>query len=142
LHYQLLDPSQQRLGSTFVLDPANPIAVRGPQNMVNRYLKLILTPKGTDPLRHEEGTGFPYLVGGNIGKIADVQPQVLIYVQDAFEQLQVLDRRSPTLDDDERVATAELQTFRILSADHVEIFVQLTNLAGTSVSVLIPLALS
>lgn len=141
LHYQLIDPAQQGPRSTFVLDPTNPIAVRGPQKAANRWLKVFLTPKGTDPLRRDEGTGFAFLPGSNVANPADVQQQLVAYVSDATEQVQAMDARNAMLDDDERVRNANLSAFNVLGPASIEFFVELVTLSGDRVLQLIPLAL-
>lgn len=140
LHFQLIDPSAQRAGAVFSFGFDQPLAVSGPQKMANRWLKLFFTSKGSHPVRRKEGTGFSSLIGGNVSAESDIEASLHLYIEDATEQLQELDRRARGIADSERIQSAQLTDFRAVRADAFEFWVELTSVSGERVQVLIPYA--
>ena len=142
LHIQLLDPSIQTYGANFSFGLASPIAVTGFQSLINRWMKIFMTPKGTQPLRLQEGTEFPYLIGSNVRDIGSLEATVAEYMDDATDQVQAVDRASPWLTKDQRLRAAALKQFNVVGASGIEFWVELTNQAGQRLQVLIPYLVS
>lgn len=142
LHFDLINPTDQEgRNAVFALDASRPTSVAGPQKLANRFLKAFLTSRGSNPLHRKDGTDFSFLVSGNVSDAQDVEPAVLLMIDDAAEQIRTIDRRSPWLGNDERLRTAELKTFRQIGATRYEITVELTTTSGTRLTVLMPFAL-
>lgn len=142
LHIQLLDPSEQTYGSNFTFNLENPILVTGFQSLANRWLKTFMTPKGSHPIRRTEGTEFAYLIGSNIDDPQSLQTTVAEYIDDATEQVRAVDLASPWLSSEERLQNATLVQFNVVAVDSIEFWVELTNLAGQRMRVLIPYAVT
>jgi len=140
LHIQLIDPTEQRLGANFTFGFREPILVEGLQKLANQWLKLFLTPKGTHPWRRKEGTNFLYLVGGNVDDPDTVQTAVLEYIEDATTQLKNIQVRQLALPDTERLLSVSLLQFVQVETLSFDIWVRVTNTAGSTLDVLIPYA--
>lgn len=142
LHLQQIDPTEQATrNAVFALDARNPIAISGPQKLLNRFLKLILTTQGSDPLHRKTGTDLPSLLGGNVLDEEDVKASVMLAVEDATTQIKEIDQKSPWLTASERLRAAELTAFREIGPTRYEVNVELTTTSGERVIVLLPFAL-
>lgn len=142
LHIQLVDPSEQTFGANFSFGIANPILVTGFQSLVNRWMKIFMTPKGSHPVRKTEGTEFPYLFGANVTDISTLEMTVAEYIDDAVQQVQAIDRAAPNLTPEQRLRSASLLQFNAVNASSIEFWVQLTNQANQRMRVLIPYLVS
>lgn len=141
LHLQQIDPTEQAArNATFRLDAANPIAVSGPQKLLNRFLKVILSTQGSDPLHRKAGTDFPSLIGGNVLDPEDVEAAILLCVEDAAAQIRAIDQRSPWLAANERLRSADMTAFRQIGPTRYEVTVELTTTSGERVTALLPFA--
>lgn len=153
LHYQIVQPPQdndpvplppgqirQHTGANFTFSLRNPIAVRGIQKLANHWLKIFLTPKGSNPIRKNEGTDFFNLIGSNVDPNDTLEGVVLLQIEDATNQLKDIQARSPWRDTDERLANVNLLLFNQLSVDAIEFWVEIVNVAGTRLPILIPYA--
>ncbi len=140
-HLQLIDPTAQRASSIFTYSFNQPRRVSGLQKLVNRWLKCFFTPRGSHPLRPTEGTDFPYLVGGNnITDVPSLEATVVLYIEDAVDQIKAIDKRSSWLSPDERMLSVSLLKFVQTAPDAIEFWVQVTNASGRRLNVLIPYA--
>lgn len=109
------------------------LKVKGPQALINRWVKTLMTPRGSDPLYPSEGTAFGNLVGANITDIdTDVQDMVYLSVEDANEQVrrQDIDGLYP---DNERLLSAEIIDYQA-NADGIEVYVRIKNMAEEAVT--------
>jgi hypothetical protein len=140
LHFQLIDPTNQRRKAVFTFGFANPIYVSGPQALVNRWLKVFMTPKGTHPWRHDEGTEFPALIGANFSTFDQLQVDVLDAIEDATAQVKAQDQKVPARRGNERLLSASLLRFVEVSPTEAEFWVEIQNVAGERINVLIPYA--
>lgn len=138
LHIQLIDPAQQTTGANFSFGLASPILVTGFQSLVNRWMKIFMTPKGSQPIRLLEGTDFAYLIGSNVSDLGSLEAVVAEYLDDATQQVQAVDRVSRTLTNDQRLRSAALIQFNAVPPSGIEFWVELTNQAGQRLRVLIP----
>lgn len=113
------------------------IAVRGFWKLITRWLKLFMTPLGTDPLRPEEGTNFTNLIGSNVTVLADVRDVVLLAIQSCNEQLSIMQQDAQP-DLDEMLNAAVLTGFETVGVDGFDAYVTISNLAGESIQVRLP----
>ncbi len=140
-HLQLIDPTAQRASSIFTYEFEGTRRIDGIQKLVNRWLKCFFTPRGSHPLRPTEGTDFPYLVGGNnITDVPSLEATVVLYMEDASDQIKAIDRRSSWLSTEERLRSVSLLRFVQTAPDAIEFWVQVTNVAGRRLNQLIPYA--
>lgn len=138
LHIQLLDPGQQTYGSNFSFALKAPILVTGFQALMNRWMKIFMTPKGSHPVRRQEGTEFAYLIGSNVADTASLQAVISEYIDDATAQVQAVDRANPSLPRTQRLRSATLIQFNATSPSSIEFWVELINEANQRMKVLIP----
>ena len=113
------------------------IAVQGIQKLVDRFLKCILTPAGTDISDPDYGTQLTSLFLGNIDS-AGLRQMVTLAVIQAEEQIRKYDviNGAP---EDERLSSAVVETFDPnTTGDGFEMTVLLKNVAGTTVRMLVP----
>lgn len=138
-HFQLIDPDQQGLArSNFSLNLARPIAVRGPQKLINRWTQCFFTTRGSDPVNPSFGTSFTSLVGGNtFGTSDDLRASIEIAVQDCNEQIRAIDAKSPWLEPGERLNSATIILYNPISEDKVEFWIEIQTLNGQRVTALI-----
>ncbi len=110
------------------------LKVKGPQALVNRWVKTLMTPLGSDPLRPEYGTTFSNLLAANISSMnTDMRDLVVIAVEEANEQVKEQDLRG-YFSDDERLQSAELMDFLEVPAGF-QVWVRIKNVAGVALSV-------
>lgn len=141
LHYQLLDPSIQRGGSNFRFSFVPPVAgTFAIQKLANRWLKRFVTRKNSNPSNLAEGTDFALLLGGNVDEIADLQASILLYLDDASDQIKEIDRRSASLSDDERLRSVNLLLFQQVGPSDIEFWVEVVSISGKRAQLLIPYA--
>jgi hypothetical protein len=136
IHLQLVDPGQQTGRGAFVFDLAALRLVNGPQKAFNRWVLLLLTPKGSNPVRPTEGTGFSalQLVANNA---KDLEAAVIEAFDDATEQLKTYDNDSPGLLQSERIRSASLTRFNYVNGS-LEVWALLTTMDGSRVQALLP----
>lgn len=131
IHFQPVPPDEVHGFKTFEFGYRAALKVKGPQSLVNRWVKTLMTPKGSDPLRASYGTAFGNLPGSNIsGKSPDVADVVNMAIQDANEQVMQQDIAG-LYPDNERLLSAELITIEISEAgDGFNVWVRINNVAG------------
>lgn len=113
------------------------LAVRGIQKMVNRYLKCLCTPKGTDISDSEYGTNLMNMFLGNVDT-RSLQQLVALAVQDAEAKIQQYDveNGAPI---DERLSGVTIENLVEDTANvGFNLTLVLSNVAGTKVRVLMP----
>ena len=137
IHFQPVPASETRGYKCFEFGYQAAMKVKGPQALVNRWAKTLLTPLGSDPLYPEEGTNFGGLVGGNIrGTSINIEDLVAIAFQEASDQVQEQDLEGQ-YPEDEQLQSAELLDFEE-SADGFVVWVLIKNVAGDELT--LPLA--
>ena len=134
IHYQPV-PADETYGfKCFEFGFAAALKVNGPQALVNRWVKTLMTPLGSDPLRTKYGTPFGNLVGNNIaGVTTDIRDLIVMSVEDANDQVKEQDLLG-YFASNERLQSAELMDF-VESADGIEVWVLIKNVAGDSLPV-------
>lgn len=139
IHIQLIDPTEQTWRAVFTFGRGAPIAVTGPQKLLNRWVKVFMTPVGSHPVRRSEGTRFSSLLRANV-EFDRVQPDILEAVDDATEQVRAADRQTPGRHPSEAIRSATVTRFNLLGASGVEFWVEIANMAGERIRVLFPYA--
>lgn len=114
------------------------VAVRGINKLMNLWLKIFLTPKGSDPTNLERGTEVPNLFGSNITSMQDVRDIVLLSIDDCNKQIFDI-QRTDVPDVDETLKTAVLTKFQKVTADRIEVYVSLSNLKNEEATLVLPL---
>jgi len=137
IHFQPV-PAEETSGyKCFEFGYQAALKVKGPQALVNRWIKTLMTPLGSDPLYPTEGTSFGGLIGGNIGKASvNLQDLIAIAFQEASSQVRAQDIEG-YFPDNERLQSAELMDFAE-SVDGIVVWVLIKNVAGDALQV--PLA--
>jgi hypothetical protein len=111
LHIQTLPEAEQRETFKFVsLGYVGGAGVKGFQQLINTWLRVFLTSKGSDPADLSFGTGFPDLIGSNLN-ISDARDIVLLSVDDCNEQVTAFQQADVTLTPSERLASATIIEF-------------------------------
>ena len=111
------------------------LKVEGLQSLVNRWVRMFMTPKGSDITDDNAGTEFAALIGGNIPPgDQDFVDIITLSMEDTNEQVkqQDLDGEYPS---DEQLANAELLRFNRPTADAVEFWVTIKNIEQESLVV-------
>lgn len=115
-------------------------SVSGVQAMMQRWVKIFMTPINSHPLRRNEGTGFYALVHNGQSDLTRVQSLLAQEVEAAAEQVRQMDRRTLTRPANERLRSATLSQFVRISPASAEFWVELSNMAGETAQVLLPYA--
>lgn len=105
------------------------IAVAGPQKMVNRFVKLLLTPKASDPWDPEAGTDYTRLIGSNVTDDQSVLDAVALVLTDCNAQMQALDRTNMPPPDDQ-FGNAVLTRVVKLDSGSYDVWLRITNATG------------
>jgi phage baseplate assembly protein W len=132
IHFQPVPVNDVSGTKVFTFGFQSALKVEGLQALVNRWVKTLMTPRGSDPLDPSAGTDFGNLIGTNIpktskGSIIDI---VAMAIDDASEQVQKQDitaRHGET----ESLDRANLLRFNMTSSgDGFEVWVEIKNQAG------------
>lgn len=139
IHFELVPPDQQvaASGRVFTFGYASAVGVKGPQKLVNRWIKCLCTLKGTDLLDATYGTGFPDLIGSNVSRREDFVDAMTLFVNDCNAQMFAFDQNQfPP--DDERLASATLTQIVARGVDGFDAYVTIKNAAGSLLLVQVP----
>jgi len=137
IHYQILPADQQVSARVFGFGFVSAIGVRGPQKLINRWLKCFMTPQGTDPYNPKYGTGFTDLIGSNIQSPTDVVDVISLAIQECNEQVRGFEAVNTT-PLDERLASATILQILQDGDDGFQVWIGITNAAGLQTPVLLP----
>jgi hypothetical protein len=132
IHFQPIMPPEDQYGfKSFTFGFVASLKIRGPQSLVNRWVKTFMTPKGSDLLHPSYGTDFGSLAGSNIvNDFSTLQDTVIMSIDDASDQVRRQDE-AETLDDDESLESAELGSFvPEPGGDGFNVWVVINNKAG------------
>ena len=134
IHFQPVSADERFGYKCFEFGFKAALKVRGPQALVNRWVKTLMTPLGSDPLRPSAGTTFSNLLSANMGRMnTDMRDLVVIAVEEANEQVKEQDLQG-YFSDDERLQSAELMEFVEVEAGF-DVWVHIKNVAGVALSV-------
>jgi hypothetical protein len=129
IHFQPVPADEVHGFKVFEFGFKASLKVKGPQSLVNRWVKTLMTPKGSDPLSPDDGTGFSNLVGGNVSEVTtDLADAIDLTIEEANAQVKDQDLEG-FFPDDERLEGTELLN-SIETADGIEIWVLIRNVAG------------
>ena len=137
IHYQPVEADQVRGTKVFTFAYKSALKVEGLQALVNRWVRVLMTPKGSDPVEPTFGTAFGDLVGSNIPKSArtDVIDIVSMAIDDASEQVQLQDRNG-SYPEEESLSSATISRFTSNTAgDGFEVWVTIKNRADEILTV-------
>lgn len=137
IHFQMLPIAEQTSTRVFGFGFVSAVGVRGPQKLINRWLKCFLTQQGTDPLTATYGTGFASLIGSNISSIPDIIDAVSLFILDCNAQIKALETANFT-PADEQLASATILKIVEQGDDGLQIWIGITNAAGLQTPVLLP----
>lgn len=117
------------------------LGVRGIHKLVCRFAKCFFTPKGSDLSDAQYGTTLMQFLGGSVSS-RDLSMLAAQAVEETVEKLREYDSLY-TLDDDERLLTAELLNVVPTSeGDGVDIYITIRNIEGSVAKFVFPLALA
>lgn len=139
LHIEGVPPEEVRGSRCFTFgDYRSPVGVQGIQKLVDRYLKCLCTPKGTDLSDLNYGTVLMQLFMSNVDE-RTVRQLATTAVRDAEEQIRALDVNSD-YPENERLSGVAIEYLNV-SQDNLtlEASLLLTNIAGTVVRLLVPI---
>lgn len=104
------------------------IKIRGPQALVNRWARTLLTPLGSDLLEPKSGTPLGNLIGANLSNSSDVSDIIQMAVFDANEQVQAQDSAG-SYPEDECLASASVERL-VTTADGLDVWIRLDTVSG------------
>lgn len=139
LHFQSLKESDA-LASTkiFTFGYADTLGVRGFQMLINTWLKVFFTRRGSDPTNLDRGTTFTNLIGSNTA-LDEAEDIVRISVEQANDQVRALQQNDTSLLARERLADAKLYRYAVdPTAPGFQAYVEILNEAGERMQVNIP----
>jgi hypothetical protein len=138
IYFQLVPASEQSgVSKFFTFGFKSAIGVKGPQKLINRWLKCLMTPQGSDPFNASVGTGFSDLIGSNIYGFQDVLDAVVLFIQDCNDQIFTWDRLYLP-PEDEMLLSASLVKLEPRGSDGFDAWVQIRNVAGIVVTLTLP----
>ena len=142
IHYQIVSIDQQRIaGRWFSFAFERALRVDGFQKLINRWLKHLFTPKGTDFFNRTLGTNFTNLIGANIASIRDATDAMTLFVDETNAQIRLQDRNNPSLADEEKLRSATLTDLVVNeTGDGFDVFILIENVAGQELQFLLPVS--
>ena len=140
LYIRPLTPEEVGSGGSgfyFTTGFAHTIAVKGFPKLLCQWMRIFMTPKGSDPIEPTLGTEFSKLIGSNVGVIEDLRDVVMLAVQDCNTQLSYM-QRGRVQAADETLLSASLVGFDTNGRDGFDAYVTLKNLKGNEATVALP----
>jgi len=133
IHIQPVPAGEVRGFKCFEFGFEAALKVKGPQALINRWVRTLMTPLGSDPLYPKEGTAFGRLIGANITEVTtDIQDLVSLAVEDANTQVRQQDIEG-LYPDNERLLSAEIIDY-VGAPDGFEVWVRIKNMAEQEVT--------
>lgn len=139
LHFQAVSPDDA-LSTTkiFTFGYADTLGVRGFQMLINLWLKVFFTRRGSDPTNLERGTAFTNLIGSNTA-LSEAEDIVRVCVEQTNDQVRAIQQNDTTLLARERLADAKLYRYTSdPTAPGFQAYVEILNEAGERLKVNIP----
>jgi len=131
IHFQPAAPEEQHGTRVFTFGFKASLKVAGPQALVNRWVKTLMTPKGSNPLDKAEGTAFGNLIGSNVSRRhRDVEDVLLLSIEDANEQVKRQDLIGMFPANERLVNATLLENEGRTWEDGFEIWVRIVNVVG------------
>lgn len=130
IHFQPVRPGEVYGYKTFTFGYEKSVKVNGPQALVNRWVKTLVTPKGTDATDLDYGTAFGDLFGSNISNLSNLKDAVFLAITDANDQVRQQDIEG-LYSQNERLRDAILVDVRAnKDTGFLETWVRISNTAG------------
>jgi hypothetical protein len=141
LHFESLSAEEQGFSSKiFTMDtPAFGVfGTKGPQWLINMWLKILFTRQGSDPTNLSRGTSFTNLIGSTVSP-SDAEDIVRLCVDEASNQLRAIQQNDTELTARERLASAKLIRYvEDNEGPGFKAYVEILNEAGERLKVNIP----
>lgn len=139
IHIQTLpDVEQQNTFKFMSFGFGSALGVKGFQMLINQWLRVLLTPQGSDPADLDFGTFFTGLVGSNI-PLADARDVAVLALDQCNEQVIEFQQNDQTLTPSERLASAEMVEFIEKPSDPgFDMTVEIKNQAGEQLLLNVP----
>jgi len=139
IYFAILPEAEQldAAGRVFSFGYQSAVGIKGPQKLVNRWLKCLFTSKGSDLSNNKYGTGFPNLLGSNISRYQDFTDAVALFISDCNGQITAMDQ-AQFPPDNERLESATLTNVVARGADGYDVYVSLKNVAGDLLTMQLP----
>lgn len=124
-------------GKPFTFGYVSAVGVAGAQKLINRWVKCLLTLKGSDPFDKEEGTEFPNVLGANFADEQEFLDFATLCIQDCNAQMRAYDEANlPPLN--ERFDSASVAKVVVRPDGGYDLWVKLRNSAGEVVPLNVP----
>ena len=134
IHFQPVPQAEAFGYKCFEFGFQAPVKVTGFQSLINRWVKTLMTPLGSDPIEPEAGTSFGNLIGANLSRVtSDVQDLVNMAVADASEQVLAQDLVG-FFSSNERLQSAEVYDY-VETDTGFDVWVLIKNVAGDELNV-------
>lgn len=114
------------------------VAVRGGTKLVQRFVKCLLTKKGSNSLDPEQGTDFPDLINSNITDTGSLEATVLQALADAEAQVKEAYAGLPNEPQPSKFNLLALAFDR--ATGYLDVRVELTTADGATIGFAIPSA--
>jgi phage baseplate assembly protein W len=132
IHYQPVPVADVRGTKVFTFGYVSALKVEGLQFLVNRWVRVFMTPRGSDVFEPSLGTDFGSLVGTNVPKSAkgSVIDVVAMAIDDANEQVKIQDKEA-RYSESESLSQANMLRFSpTAGGDGFDVWVEIKNKAG------------
>ncbi len=139
LHIQATTRDEQlEQRGIFTFGYADTLAVRGFQMLINLWLKIFFTRRGSDPTNLERGTTYTNLIGSNVS-LEDAEDIIRISLTQCNAQVRAIQAGDTTLLPRERLSDAHLLRYTAdPSGPGFEVYIEILNQAGDKLQVNIP----
>lgn len=136
-----LPENQQTYGKAFTFGYKSATGIQGAHKVAIRFAKCLLTPRGSDLLDATYGTAFSDLVSANVKDLQEAVGFASLAIQEAADQLRAIDAAAG-LPPAESLESAVISRAAAIEPDGIEIYVLITNVAGQSVQMPLPVLAS
>jgi hypothetical protein len=131
IHFQGVPESRASGTKCFEFGFQAPLKIAGFQALINRWVKTLMTPRGTDLLDKNYGTDFSSLIGANMtGDPALITDVVEMAIADTVDQVKKQDAVG-LFDASEQLMSAEVLGYE-QTDDGYAVWVRIRNVAGDS----------
>lgn len=122
---------------------AQALGVTGQSRVAQRFLKFLLTPRGSDPSGNVPGTALPEMVGANMPDPGYARIQITQAVADAEAQVKAAESGSGEVYQPEGPWLASAKISRmVFDADRVDVYVDIRTTDNGTLQIQLPLATS
>lgn len=134
IHFQPVSSDRVQGFKCFEFGYKSALKVTGFQYLINRWIKVFMTPIGSDPLDREYGTAAAGLIGANVTRLStEVQDVVALSVVQTNEQIKVQDVEG-LFPDNERLQNATIEQY-VETESGFDVWIAIENMAGQRLSV-------